>query len=275
MKYTLSQAKRLRYLGCPEVDEATFDTAEQRDAAFRSQEKEATSASRAMLASMRDRCDPVLVNALAAEVADFLRRNGFMEVSTPIVIPRVYLERMTISADHPLANQVYYVDSKQCLRPMLAPGLYSISRRLMNVLGSPLGVFEIGPCFRKESQGSRHLTCFTMVNFVEWGIPEEDKYERMSRLVSDLMRMLGLEYEQVEEESTVYGRTFDIEVAGQELASGAYGPHPLDRAWDITGTWMGLGMGIERAVCLREGIDNIQRVGRSFAYHNGASINIR
>ena len=275
MRLTETQIQRLVSLGSHALGEAEFATPAERDAAFRTEEKKAIKANRMQLRAMRDSADPVLVNALAADISAFLRERGFMEVSTPIIIPKAFLERMTIDDEHSLHDQVFWVDGKSCLRPMLACGLYDVSRRLIDILGTPLSVFEIGPCFRKESRGARHLGCFTMVNFVEWGIPEEQKQGRVEAIVAELMDMLQLEYRIVEEDSTVYGKTFDVEVDGLELASGAFGPHPLDVAWDITTTWLGVGMGLERAVCLREGIDNIQRVGRSLHYHNGASLNFK
>lgn len=275
MEFTISQAQRLRNLGCTVEDDEHFETAAQRDAAFKAREKASVRQNRFLLAEMKEHGDPVMVNALARDIAAFLASRGFMEVSTPIIISAGQLENMTIGEEHPLHDQVFWLDSKSCLRPMLAPGLYSVSRQLINILGSPLRVFEIGPCFRKESQGSWHLNCFTMVNFVEWGVPEAEKHERASQLVSELMQLLELEYELVEDDSVVYGKTFDVQVNGEELASGAFGPHPLDDAWGITGTWLGVGMGLERAVCLRRGIDNIQRVSRSLVYHNGASLQFK
>ena len=275
MQFTTTQIQRLRNLGCPLDDDLDFETAEERNAAFKNMERFAIKANRSALRSMRENRSPVLVNELAQELSAFLRNRGFMEVSTPITIPAVFLERMGIGGDHDLHDQVFWIDSKTCLRPMLAPGLYDISRKLIDILGAPLAVFEVGPCFRKESRGSRHLECFTMLNFVEWGIPEEEKHDRARQLVADVMGEMGLEYELVEEDSTVYGKTFDVVVEGDELASGAFGPHPLDPAWSITETWLGVGIGLERAVCMREGINNIQRVGRSLAYHNGIGLNFK
>jgi phenylalanyl-tRNA synthetase alpha chain len=159
---------------------------------------------------------------------------------------------------------------------MLAPNLYDISKRMLNVYDRPLGVFEIGPCFRKESQGNKHLECFTMVNFVEWGIPEESKVARLRELVALFMDHLGLDdYTLEEEDSVVYGDTVDVVIDGLEIASGAYGPHPLDIKWGYDGTWLGLGAGLERIVTIKEGLDSIQKAGRSLRYLGGVSLQFK
>ena len=275
MRFTDTQIQRLRALGCAIDEETPFADADQRNRAFKERERQAIKTNRALLQAMRSEGTPVSVNALAGRISSYLRERGFLEVSTPILISSAFLDRMTIDHSHSLHSQVFWVDEKTCLRPMLAPGLYDISRRLIDILGTPLGVFEIGSCFRKESRGSQHLECFTMVNFVEWGIPEKEKHGRAEQMVADLMAYLELDYELVQEESTVYGMSLDVVVSGHELASGAFGPHPLDPAWNISTTWYGFGMGIERAVCLMQGIDNVQRVGRSTTYHNGIGLNFK
>lgn len=275
MRFTAAQVQRLRSLGCEAGEGADYGSAAEREAAFKGLERQAVGRCRDALKAAREQGEPVIVNDLAAEASGFLRERRFLEVSTPIIIPGGFIERMGMGEGHPLRDQVFWVDGKSCLRPMLAPGLYNVSRRLLGILGRPLGVFEVGPCFRRESQGPRHLECFTMLNFVEWGVPEGEKRERARQLTEGLMGRLGLSFEVVEEDSAVYGRTFDVVAGGTELASGAFGPHPLDAAWGMTGTWLGLGVGLERAACLKAGIDSVQRVGRSFLYRNGIGLNFK
>jgi len=38
------------------------------------------------------------------------------------------LEKMTITSEHPLSKQVFWLDYNKCLRPMLAPNLYYLLR---------------------------------------------------------------------------------------------------------------------------------------------------
>ena len=74
----------------------------------------------------------------------------------------------------------------------------------------------------------------------------------------------------------MYGETTDI-LAGSgrlEVASAAMGPHPLDEAWDITETWVGLGFGMERLVMVAQNLDTLNKCGRSLTYLNGTPLNV-
>lgn len=276
MKFTDAQMRRLNELGCEFDCASTFESAQERDVVFRQMEHACVESNRNALHRYREEGRPPFVNALSYKIASFLRGEGFLEVSTPTIIPKNFLERMTLGVDHPLLSQVFWLDEKSCLRPMLAPNLYDISQRLLNIFDRPFGVFEIGPCFRRDSQGGRHLENFTMVNFVEWGVPEREKTDRMKDLIFQLMSLTGLkDYELVEEESTVYGKTMDVVVGDTEIASGAFGPHSLDAAWHIDETWLGLGAGLERIVMMKEGYGSIQKAGRSLRYVGGINLNFK
>jgi pyrrolysyl-tRNA synthetase-like protein len=276
MRYTMSQIERLRVLGCAFDADREFDGADERNGVFAKLEQAAIKESRAALRRMREDGVPVLVNAVSSDISAYLRDAGFIEVSTPIIISKKFLERMTIDDDHSLHDQVFWLDGKSCLRPMLAPGLYDISKRLLNIHDEPLGVFEIGPCFRRESQGNRHLECFTMVNFVEWGTDLDERQSRLESLASGMLDHLGITgYAFEEEQSTVYGLTTDVVLGELELGSSSMGPHPLDDAWGITTSWIGFGMGIERLTCVKYGISSVQRVGRSTSFLNGVSLTFK
>ena len=83
-------------------------------------------------------------------------------------------------------------------------------------------------------------------------------------------------YRMVSEDSAVYGSTLDVvsDADGLELGSGAMGPHPLDRAWRITDTWVGIGFGLERLLMAAEGGSHLSRFGRSISYLDGVRLNI-
>ena len=174
---------------------------------------------------------------------------------------------MTIDEFHHLSEQVFWLDKKRCLRPMLAPNLYVVMRELRRISGEPVKIYEIGSCFRKESQGAQHMNEFTMLNCVELAAVEDgQQVDELKRLAHEAMKALGVpeeEYELVVEESTVYGSTVDIEINGMEVASGSYGPHFLDSQWGVFDTWVGIGFGIERLTMALEKSRTIKRYGRS------------
>ena len=198
---------------------------------------------------------------------------GYVEVCTPFMQSKGMLVKMGISEKHPLWKQIYWIEAKTCLRPMLAPHLYHLMGRTGKVWPCPIRLFEVGTCFRKESKGSKHLSEFTMLNMVEMGI-ETDPQERLEEMAAHVMGSLNLSYELRRESSEVYGNTTDIMVDDLEIASGATGPHALDLNWDIAENWAGLGLGLERLVMMKEGFNNIRRAGRSLIYLDGARLNI-
>ncbi len=212
-----------------------------------------------------------ILTKLEADIAAKLNELGFIEVRTPTVVSKAALAKMTITEDHPLFKQVFFIDNKRCLRPMHAMNLYYVMRKLRDHTEGPVKIFEIGSCFRKESHSSNHLEEFTMLNLVVLG-PEGDPVEELKTYMSAIMDIAGLEYELIDEESDVYKSTIDVEVNGQEVASGAVGPHILDAAHDVHEAWCGVGFGLERLLMLREGKTNIKKTARSITYLNGSKI---
>lgn len=278
MEYTISQKNRLTELGLPkEALQQVFDTPEACEQQFKKTEKKAISVNRNAIRSLVETEHQPKLILLQRELERCLCKNGFTQVVTPTIISRTFLERMTIDGTHPLNDQVFWLDRKSCLRPMLAPNLYDISRKMMKITGSPLRVFEVGSCFRKESEGNEHLKEFTMLNLVEWGTPMEERTERLKELGKLVMEAAGLggRYEFVEEESVVYGKGMDIVGEnGLELASTSMGPHKLDEAWKVISSWVGIGTGLERLLMYRENEQGIHRHSRSISFLNGARLNI-
>lgn len=217
--------------------------------------------------------DPMRHNLsqLESAIADALVARGFIEVRTPTIISTQQLSKMTITPDHPLYKQVFFIDDKRALRPMLAPNLYVVMRRLRDHTDGPVKIFEIGQCFRKESKSYRHLEEFTMMNLVELG-PEGDPMESLKTYIGDVMKAAGLDYTLAREESDVYVETLDVEVNGTEVASGAVGPHKLDPAHDIHEPWAGVGFGLERLLMLKTGASSVRKTGKSNTYLDGMRI---
>ena len=279
-KFTVTQTERIIELnGSAQLCEQQFETKAERDQAFRSLEKELVKESRAQIKNLLDEKHITKNILVGRQLEDWLMAEGFTKVVTPTIITRDMLEKMTIDSVHHLSEQVFWLDRKRCLRPMLAPNLYVVMRELHRITGGPVKIFERGSCFRKESQGAQHMNEFTMLNCVELAAIEEGKqFEELKRLARCAMEMLGVpedEYEFVIEESTVYGHTLDIEINGMEVASGSYGPDPkLDPQWGVFDTWVGIGFGIERLTMALSRSKTIKRYGGSIAFIDGHPLNV-
>lgn len=277
MAFTLteSQKQRLRELDADvSLNEKIFDDPEERDRTFKDMEKKLIKEGKQRLINLRNINRRPVLCELEGILVETLTAEGFVQMITPITLARGLLEKMSITSEHPLGKQVFWVSSNRCLRPMLAPNLYYLLKKLVRLWAKPIRIFEVGPCFRKESKGSHHLEEFTMLNLVELGLAEDRGYERLKELAALIMNAVGIDkYQFIHKKSEVYGETVDI-VANIEVCSGAMGPHPLDDQWGIFNPWVGLGFGLERIVMVKQGYRNIQRVGRSLGYIDGVRLNI-
>lgn len=276
-KFTVTQRERLAELdAAPDILDMEFDTTEARNAEFRKIETSMAKAARERLKDLVEDRKITFTEEVSRKLQDWLIRDGYTKVSTPTIITRQMLEKMTIDEFHHLSEQVFWLDRKRCLRPMLAPNLYVMMRELKRITNEPVKIFEIGSCFRKESQGAKHMNEFTMLNCVELGVIEDGKQvEALKEMAHSAMAALGIEdYELVVEESTVYGSTVDIEIDGIEVASGSYGPHFLDKQWGVFDTWVGIGFGVERLVMAMNKSKTIKRYGRSISFIDGQPLNI-
>jgi phenylalanyl-tRNA synthetase alpha chain len=278
LTWSEAQLQRLRELNADlEQLSARFKTQNQRDRAYQKAETALVGQARRGLASLRSaRLRPRQI-ILQDRLGQVLLNQGFVQVSTPILMSRGLLAKMSIDEAHPLYEQVFWVDRKRCLRPMLAPHLYYILKDLLRLWPKPVKVFEIGPCFRRESAGSQHAEEFTMLNLTEFGLPEHERHSRIIDLATLICNTAGLtDYRFVSEISAVYGDTIDVEAGPQhiEVGSAAMGPHPLDHPWRISETWVGIGFGVERLVLVREGYSNLAMAGRSLSYLDGFRLNV-
>lgn len=273
--YSPAQRQRLAELqlsGEPESGE--FVDSRERDRRFEEARQGLTQQSLARLHTLRTQTRRPLLRRLEATLVEVLIAAGFVEVTTPLLIGKGSLEKVGLDESHPLWRQVYWVDRTRCLRPMLAPNLYYLMSHLQRLWPLPMGLFEVGPCFREESKGASHLSEFTMLNLVELG-PEGSAAGRLEELATLVMAAVGLPCVLVEQQSDVYGATIDIVVDGLEVASGVAGPNPLDEHWEIVDPWAGWGFGLERLAMALKGSAQIGRFGRSLVYLDGARLNIQ
>ncbi len=267
IKFTDPQIQHLMEYGDENWADAEFEDAAARDKAFSAKMSALKSANDKGLKGVISNPSNDLTD-LANAIRSKLKARGFIEVHTPIFVSKAALAKMTITADHPLYKQVFFIDDKRALRPMHAMNLYAVMRKLRDHTDGPVKIFEIGSCFRKESKSSTHLEEFTMLNLVELG-PDGDAMEHLKTYIGDIMDAVGLEYETTREESDVYVETLDVEINGSEVASGAIGPHKLDPAHDIHEPWAGVGFGLERLLMLKNGKSNVRKTGKSTTYVNG------
>ena len=277
--WTETQLRRLQELDASESDiNQRFETAAARENAFQEVEKKQAQKLRQRLKTFREVDLRPGLCGLEARLAETLIKHHFVQVTTPIMMSRGLLQKMSIDANHPLNSQIYWLDKNKCLRPMLAPHLYYVLVDLLRLWDKPVKIFEVGPCFRKESHGARHSSEFTMLNLVEMGLPADERMARIKELGALVSEAAGLsEYRFEKITSEIYGDTIDI-VAGEdqvEVGSAAMGPHPLDRPWKITDTWVGIGFGLERLRMVAQNSNNLAKMGRSLTYLDGIRLNIQ
>lgn len=276
--WTETQLRRLNELNASESElKKRFANESLRKQAYQQLEKKHVSRQRSRLKKYREiQMRPALCR-LESKLVDVLVNEGFAQVNTPIIMSAGLLKKMSIDTKHPLSSQIYWLDKNKCLRPMLAPHLYFVLVDLLRLWEKPVRIFEVGPCFRKESHGSQHANEFTMLNLVEMGLPAENREDRireMGALITEASGVRDYRFESVTSE--IYGDTIDIE-AGEdniEIGSAAMGPHPLDRPWKINATWVGIGFGLERLLMAAEKTSNLAKFGRSLAYLDGIRLNI-
>jgi phenylalanyl-tRNA synthetase alpha chain len=270
------QQRRLEALGAAENEcSAQYGSEAERDAAFQELERRLVKAGRAELARLQREARAPALCRLEARLAERLAGAGFTRVATPTLMSRGMLARMGIRAGHPLHDKIFWVDERRCLRPMLAPHLYSLLVDLLRVWEKPVRIFEAGSCFRRETRGARHASEFTMLNLCEMGLPGDGCRGRLEELAADLMQAAGIgEYALEREDSVVYGQTVDLVARGVELGSAVIGPHELDRPWNLHEPWVGIGLGLERLLMVAGGGDSLARWGRSLTHLDGRPLRL-
>jgi phenylalanyl-tRNA synthetase alpha chain len=278
VSWTDAQQRRLSELDCrTNVLSYRFESHKVRDREFLKLEKALVLINKKRLQEFQNLQRRPSIEILEEKLTGALIRKGFVQVTTPILMAGGLLSRMGIDENHQLRSQIYWVDSKRCLRPMLAPHLYFILKDLLRICPKPVRLFEVGPCFRRETQGMQHAGEFTMLNVVEMGLDMDSRDERLNDIINIVMQGAGIsEYQLEQVNSCVYGKTTDVIAGGRrmEVGSGAVGPHRLDRAWKIRDPWVGVGFGLERLLMVGRNVKSIKKVGRSLGFIDGIRLNI-
>jgi phenylalanyl-tRNA synthetase alpha chain len=272
LEFTETQKQRLTDLGGEDFD-LRFPNAAEREKKFDEIELALVKRNKeSLLRLLKSTRRPVL-RQIERELTQALVGAGFTEVVTPSIISREFIARMGMTEGHALWRQIFWIDSRSCLRPMLAPSLYHVMAELRRI-STTVSIFEVGSCFRKESKGREHAEEFTMLNAVELA-PRKSAGERLKEMVDISLRAVGAtNYELRKAESEVYGETVDVVVNDIEVASGATGPHSLDRNWRVIEPWAGVGFGLERLAMVIKPCRNLGHVGRSLSHLDGSALNI-
>jgi phenylalanyl-tRNA synthetase alpha chain len=273
LEFTGSQKQRLKELGDEAFTGLRFLNANERDEKFDEIEHDLVKKNKESLLRLLKSTRKPLLRQIEREMAQALTDDGFTEVMTPSIISKEFVTRMGITESHRLWKQIFWIDSRRCLRPMLAPNLYHVMRELRRI-STPVSIFEVGSCFRKESKGREHAEEFTMLNVVELA-PRKSASERLKEIVDVCLRAVGMSsYRFQKVESEVYGETVDVLVNEIEIASGATGPHELDGNWLIIDPWAGVGFGLERLAMVKKTCNNLGHVSRSLSHLDGYSLSV-
>lgn len=276
--WTKVQEQRLKELNAELSDfDRMFSSQTDRDRAFQELEHQLVQKQRSRLEALRESLTQPELIKLTDSLTATLIENEFLQVATPLLMSKGHLQKMSIDETHDLFEQVFWIDKKRCLRPMLAPHLYYVVQNLLRLWEPPVRIFEIGSCFRKETKGAIHAAEFTMLNAAEFGLTEEQRQPRLEEVIGLAMAGAGIDdYQLAYEDSTVYGQTLDIVVGPEqmEVGSASMGPHPLDAEWEIFTPWIGVGFGLERLLMYTHNTHNIRKVGRSLSYVQGIRLNI-
>lgn len=278
IKFTEEQIRRLSELGADSsFNYSEFENAAQRNKVFQEKEHELVEIQHKKLNELCENERRPFLLSLEEKIACALRNEGFLQVHTPIVMAKKRLEKMGIFSGSIMEKQVFWIDERRCLRPMLAPNLYEYMIELGKLRPRPIRFFEIGPCFRRETQGQKHANEFTMLNLVEMGVPQGlDLRGRLMKWGKIVLETAGIKnWKLINEDSAVYGETDDfVDGNGMELGSSAIGPHPLDAEWGITDNWVGIGFGMERLTMSVTNENNLAKVGRSLSYLDGIRLHL-
>ena len=147
--WTPIQKQRLKELNISSIlQERRFESASERDLAFQDLERQLVTKGRRHLAQFQKFIKRPLLSRLEQQLTEALNLRGFVQVMTPTIIAKGSLAKMSIDDKHPLFSQVFWLDAKRCLRPMLAPNLYTLWKALLRFWQPPIRLFEIGTCYR-------------------------------------------------------------------------------------------------------------------------------
>jgi len=110
LTWTDVQRGRLQELDAIESElDRQFDNTSDREQTFQRLEKELVKKNRELLKTFREiHLRPKLCK-LESRLVDVLVKHEFVQVTTPIIMSKGHLAKMSISEDHPLFSQIYWL----------------------------------------------------------------------------------------------------------------------------------------------------------------------
>ena len=109
--WTETQARRLKELGVdPKNVPTDLPTPGERNKLFQEIEKKQVRNEKTKLKGFLTKGGKVLLECLTDDLTRELNQQGFTRVTTPILISKFALAKMTVDEDHPLSRQVYWID---------------------------------------------------------------------------------------------------------------------------------------------------------------------
>ena len=144
--FSVSQRQRLVELNAEDsIINQEFEDLQQRDQRFKELEKAYVKENKAKLRNLMEREHIPLTLRVERQLDQWLaQEEGFTRVATPVILSADSLAKMNIDQDNHLREQVFWVDGKKCMRPMLAPNLYQVMRELHRITRKPVKIFEAG-----------------------------------------------------------------------------------------------------------------------------------
>ena len=109
ISWTEIQQTRLKELAADEADlHLQFDGAPARDRAFQQLEKKRVKVQRQKLQQLRDVHRRPRLCRLESRLTDILIQNDFVQVTTPTILSKGLLHKMSIDDTHPLTSQIFW-----------------------------------------------------------------------------------------------------------------------------------------------------------------------
>ena len=108
--WTSTQQRRLKELGATEEQfRLSFQTSQERERTYQELEKLLADLGKQRLEELRTTHRRPALCRLETKLIETLTKQGFVQVVTPIILAKGLLAKMSITEDHPLASQIFWL----------------------------------------------------------------------------------------------------------------------------------------------------------------------